>query len=433
MTLDRVQAALAERQPSRMVPDLARITELVDLLGSPQRAYPSIHLTGTNGKTSTARMIDALLRSVGLRTGRYTSPHLESVTERICIDGEPLSADLFAQTYDEVAPYVELVDVRHPERVTYFELLTAMAFAAFADAPVEVAVVEVGMGGSWDATNVIQAPVAVLTPIAVDHRELGATPGAIAVEKAGIVYEGTSVITAVQPPDAAEAILRRTVEVGAQVAREGIEFGIEARSLAVGGQSLGIRGLHRSYGDVFLPLHGSHQARNASYAVAAVEAFLSRELDPDAVREAFASVTSPGRLETMRTSPTILLDAAHNPAGAETLATALEEAFTFTRLVGVVAVLGDKDVHAMLTALEPVLTEVVVTQSSSPRALPVDDLAAIAEEVFGSDRVSVEDRIDDAIDTAVRLTEEGGAYGGAGVLITGSVVTVGEARALLRR
>ena len=433
MTLDRVQAALAERQPSRMVPDLARITELVDLLGSPQRAYPSIHLTGTNGKTSTARMIDALLRSVGLRTGRYTSPHLESVTERICVDGEPLSTEAFAQVYDEVAPFVELVDGRHVESVTFFELLTAMAFAAFADAPVEVAVVEVGMGGSWDATNVIEAPVAVLTPIAVDHRELGSTPGQIAVEKAGIIYPGATVVTAVQPVDAAEAILRRTVEVDATIAREGIEFGVEARSIAVGGQSLGIRGLHRSYDDVFLPLHGSHQARNASYAVAAVEAFLSRELDPDAVREAFAAVTSPGRLEILRTSPTILLDAAHNPAGAQTLAAAVAEAFSFTRLVGVVAVLGDKDVRAMLEALEPILSEIVVTQNASPRALAVDRLAEVAEDVFGDDRVSIEDRIDDAIDTAVRLTEEGGAYGGAGVLVTGSVVTVGEARALLRR
>jgi len=431
-------AALAGRYPSedRMVPDIERITLLLDLLADPQRAYPSIHLTGTNGKTSTARMVDALLRSFGLRPGRYTSPHLHSPTERITIDGEPLSPERFAAVFDEVMPLVEIVDSRSPVPMSFFEVLTAMAFAAFADAPVDAAVVEVGLGGLWDATNVLHAGTAVVLPVGLDHVPLlGTTLAEIATEKAGIIHPGATVVMAAQPAEAAQVLLRRCVEVGATVAREGLEFGVLDRRTAVGGQLLTLQGLVGTYDEIYLPLHGPHQAANAAAALAAVEAFLggSGGLDPDAVREGFAQASSPGRLEVLRTSPTVLVDAAHNPDGMAATVAALADAFSFTSLVAVVACLADKDVQRMLEVLEPAVTSIVVTTTSSPRAMPVEDLRELAASVFGEDRVDVEDALDDAIDTAVRRAEEEEAYGGAGVLVTGSVVTAGEARTLLRR
>jgi len=434
--LARVEKGLDERFPSRMVPDLDRITDLLDLLGSPQRGYPSIHITGTNGKTTTARMIDALLREFGMRTGRYTSPHLESVTERIALDGVPLDADRFAAAYDDVAPFAELVDGRHEDPLTFFELLTAMAFAAFADAPVEIAVVEVGLGGRWDATNLVQAPVAVVTPIGLDHVGiLGGTVEAIAGEKAGIIHPGAVVVEAPQPPEAAAVLDRRADDVGATIVRAGVDFGVRSRVVAVGGQMLEIEGLGGSYEEIFLPLHGAHQAGNAVCALAAVEAFFGAgrdrgRLDIEVVRAAFASVTSPGRMEVVRRSPTVILDGAHNPAGAAALAAALDEAFSFQRLVAVVSVLSDKDAAGLLEALDPVVDSVVVTTNSSPRALPVDDLAAIAVDMLGESRVDVEARLDDAIEAAVTAAEEDGSVSG-GVLVTGSIVTVGEARRLL--
>ncbi len=421
-----------------MEPSLDRMRALVDLLGDPQNASPAVHITGTNGKTSTARMIDALLRAFGLRTGRYTSPHLESVTERICLDGEPLEPERFASVYDEVAPYAELVDAAEEHPLSFFELLTGMAFAAFADAPVDAAIVEVGLGGRWDATNVVDAPVAVVTSVGLDHMAyLGDTVGQIAAEKAGIVKPGAFAILAQQPVEAAEQVLRRCAEVGATVAREGLELGVLSRQVAVGGQLVTLRGLAGDYPDVLLPLYGAHQAGNAACALAAVEAFLGRDepLDLDTVREAFAAVRSPGRLEPVRSGPTVLLDGAHNPAAATALVATLGESFSFRRLVGVVAVLADKDAAGLLGALEPVLDHVVVTQSSSPRAMPADRLAAIAVEAFGADRVDVEPRLDEALDAGIRLVEEdphdvGDA--GVGVLVTGSIATVGEARHLLR-
>jgi dihydrofolate synthase/folylpolyglutamate synthase len=437
VTLQRVLAELATRYPSedRMVPDLERIRLLCDLLGSPNKAYPAIHLTGTNGKSSTARMVDALLQAFGLRTGRYTSPHLDSVTERIAIDGAPLSEERFAEVWDEIGPYVEVVDSRMPEAMTFFEVLTAMAFAAFADAPVDVAVLEVGLGGAWDATNVVEAGVAVVLPVGLDHVPLlGTTVGEIAAEKAGIIHSGATVVLAQQSAEAAEVLLRRCAEVGATVAREGLEFGVVHRATAVGGQLLTLQGLADRYDEVFLPLHGAHQAANAAAALAAVEAFLGdQSLDADLVREGFARVDSPARLEVARSSPTVLLDAAHNAPGMAATVAALADAFAFTHLVAVVAVLGDKDAQAMLEVLEPAVAQVVVTQNASPRALPVDALRELAVEVFGEERVHVEDALDDALSTAVALADAEAEYGGAGVLVTGSVVTVGEARTLLRR
>ena len=418
-----------------MEPDLDRIRLLCDLMGSPHTAYPSIHLTGTNGKTSTARMIDALVRAFGLRPGRYTSPHLNTVTERITIDGDPLSDERFAEVFDEVLPYVELVDSRSPVPMTFFEVLTAMAFAAFADAPVDVAVLEVGLGGLWDATNVVNAGTCVILPVGLDHVPLlGTTLTEIATEKAGIIHEGSTVVLAAQQPEAAEVLLRKCAEVGATVAREGLEFGVVDRQTAVGGQLLTLHGLAGRYDDVFLPLHGLHQAANAGAAIAAVEAFLGGgqgSLDPDAVRQGFADVSSPGRLEVVRTSPTVLVDAAHNPHGITATVAALTDAFAFTYLAAVVACLADKDVRTMLEVLEPAVSVIVVTQNTSPRAMPVEQLRELAEDVFGPDRVHAEDRLDDALDTAMGLADGESAYGISGVLVTGSVVTAGEARTLL--
>ncbi|MDG4805740.1 bifunctional folylpolyglutamate synthase/dihydrofolate synthase [Micromonospora sp. WMMD1120] len=435
-----VEAELAARGFTRMVFELDRIESLLDLLGSPQRAYPSIHLTGTNGKTSTARMIDSLLRAFGLHTGRYTSPHLETVRERISLDGEPVSEERFAAVYQEVKPLAELVDARSDEPLTYFDMTTALAFATFADAPVDIAVVEVGLGGAEDATNVIQAGVCVITPIGLDHTEwLGDTLQDIALAKAGIIHSGATVIAAAQEEEAARPILERCAEVGATIAREGAEFGVLRRAVAVGGQVLSLQGLGGVYDDVFVPLHGAHQAQNAAVALAAVEAFLGagarRQLDIEAVREGFASASSPGRLERVRTAPTVLLDGAHNPHGMAATVTALQEEFAFSKLVAVLGVLADKDATSLLELLEPVVDQIVVTRNSSPRAMATADLAALAVEIFGEDRVESAEEMPDAIELAVALAEEDvpGELSGVGVLVTGSVVTVADARRLLKR
>ena len=439
--MQEVEQEIVSRRPEHSV-DLAldRMAELVGLLGDPQRACPVIHITGTNGKTSTARMTDALLRSRGLRTGRFTSPHLVSIRERICVDGAPIDPERFVAAYEEVIPYVQLVDARHPVEMSFFEVLTGMAFAIFADTPVDVMVLEVGVGGRDDATNVADGVVAIVTPISLDHtRLLGGTIEEIAAQKAGIIKPGAVAVLAQQPLAAAEVLLRRVAEVGASVAREGVEFGVMSREQAVGGQQLVLRGLRGTYDDIYLPLFGSHQAGNAACALAAVEAFagVSDEadaLDADLVREAFAMVSSPGRLEIVRRSPTIILDAAHNPAGMAATAAAIEEAFTFTHLTGVFAASRDKDVPGMLSELEPLLDEVVVTHNSSDRSMDPGEAAEIAAEIFGEDRVLSADRIEDAIDAAVTLADEAaeaGLPGGAGVLITGSVITAGDARKLL--
>src|SRR6266566_1859543 len=402
-----VEREIISRRPEHSV-DLAldRMTELVGLLGDPQRACPVIHITGTNGKTSTARMTDALLRGRGLRTGRFTSPH--------------------------------------PVAMSFFEVLTGMAFAIFADTPVDVVVLEVGLGGRLDCTNVADGVVAVVTPISIDHtRMLGNTVEEIAAEKAGIIKPGAIAVLAQQPLAAAEVLLRYAVEVGATVAREGVEFGVLSREPAVGGQQLSLRGLRGTYEDIFLPLFGSYQAGNAACALAAVEAFagVSDEniygpagLDAGLVREAFAKVTSPGRLEVIRRSPTIIIDATHNPAGMAATVAGLQESFIFRHLTGVFAASGDKDVAGMLAELEPVLNEIVVTRKSSERSMDPGETADLAAEIFGEERVTCADRLDDAIDVAVALADEAVAETGPGsgaVLITGSVITAGDARRLL--
>jgi dihydrofolate synthase/folylpolyglutamate synthase len=452
--LAEVERDIAARRPEHSIdPTLVRIADLASLLGDPQRACPVIHITGTNGKTSTARMIDTLLRARGLRTGLFTSPHLLSMPERISLDGEPLDAQRFVELYAELLPYVRMVDERHEVRMSFFEVLTGMAFAAFADAPVDVAVVEVGMGGTWDCTNIADGTVAVITPISIDHtRYLGSTVEEIAADKGGIIKPEAIAILAQQPVAVAEVLLRRAADVGATVAREGLEFGVLDRDLAVGGQRLDLRGLHGDYRDVFLPLFGSYQAGNAACALAAVEAFAgvgshalpdgsqSASLEDTLVREAFGSVSSPGRLEVVRRSPVTIVDAAHNPAGMAAAMAAVTEAFTFTSLFCVLAVSEDKDVSGILDELEPLVDSVVVTRNSSPRSMEVAKLAELAEAVFGPDRVRSAPRLDEAIDVAVMLADEvnaadansgGTVPGTAGVFIAGSVITAGDARALL--
>jgi dihydrofolate synthase / folylpolyglutamate synthase len=456
--LREVELEIAARRPEHQIsPTLDRIAMLTSLLGDPQRAFPVIHVTGTNGKTSMTRMIDALLRERGLRTGRFTSPHLVSMRERICVDGVPLSAERFAELYDEIEPYVQLVDARQPTPLSFFEVLTGMMFAAFADAPVDVAVIEVGMGGTWDATNVADGAVAVVGPVAMDHMNyLGDTLEAIAGEKAGIIKPGAVAVLAQQQLAAAEVLLSRVAEVGATVAREGIEFGVLARERAVGGQQLVLQGLRGTYADIYLPLFGEHQAGNAACALAAVEAFAgvsesagledggsitlgpglsSVGLDPGLVRAGFAKATSPGRLEVLRRSPMVIAVAAM-PAGLwAATAAAITESFSFSRLIGVFAVSEDKDVAGVLAELEPVLSDIVVTTNSSARSMPVRSLAAIAREIFGEDRVLARDRLDDAIEAAVNLADEAigddDLPGSSAVLVTGSVITAGDARLLL--
>ncbi|WP_237568879.1 bifunctional tetrahydrofolate synthase/dihydrofolate synthase [Mycolicibacterium lacusdiani] len=460
-SLLQVEHLLDQRWPeTKIEPSLGRITALLELLGSPQRAYPSIHVAGTNGKTSVVRLIDALLMALHRRTGRTTSPHLQSAVERIAIDGEPLSPAAYVETYREIEPFVELVD-RQSEadggpRMSKFEVLTAMAFSAFADAPVDVAVVEVGLGGRWDATNVVDAPVAVITPIGIDHADyLGDTIAEIAAEKAGIIVKAeeepvplevdlsTVAVIGQQVPEAMEVLLAQAVRTDAAVAREDSEFAVLSREVAVGGQVLELQGLGGVYSEIFLPLHGEHQAHNAVVALAAVEAFFGagagRQLDVDTVRAGFANATSPGRLERMRSAPTVFIDAAHNPAGAAALTAALEQEFDFRYLVGVVSVMADKDVDGILAALEPAFDVLIVTHNGSRRAMEVEALAMRAEERFGQERVVIASTLPDAIETATAMVEDAGAsddgagFSGAGMVITGSVVTAGAARTLFGR
>ncbi|MEX3505598.1 bifunctional tetrahydrofolate synthase/dihydrofolate synthase [Corynebacterium sp. LK2510] len=439
--LARVEAELEQRWPESTIdPTLERVAAVMDFLGRPQDSYKVIHVAGTNGKTSTSRMVESLLRELGHRVGRTTSPHLQSVTERIAIDGEPIHPADFVRIYEEIKPFIEMADERCGQRLSYFEVVTCIAFAAFADAPVSVAVVEVGLGGRWDATNVVDADVNVITPIGIDHTDyLGETIEEIAGEKAGIITNPDSVtVIANQEPAAMNVVLERTVEVGSAVARLGAEFDVEASGVAVGGQTLSLRGLAGEYDEIFLPLAGAHQARNAALALAAVEAFSGAgrdlHLDIDSVRRGFAAATSPGRLERVRATPTTFIDATHNPQGARTLADALQRDFDFTRLIGVLGVLGDKDAAGIFEALEPVLSEVVITQNTSPRACDAYELTDVAREVFGEERVHVVENLPGAYELAVELAEDAlaevGVQSGSGIIITGSVVTAGEARAM---
>jgi dihydrofolate synthase/folylpolyglutamate synthase len=431
-------ALLARWPETRLDPTLDRVRRLCEVLDHPERAVRAAHLTGTNGKTSTARMVEALLRAAGQHTGRFTSPHLESITERISIGGEPLTEEAFRTTYNRIAKAANVVDDEQLEadghRLSFFEAVVGMALATFRDAHVDAAVIEVGMGGSWDATNVVDAPVAVLLPIAVDHADyLGRTPELIAREKAGIIKAGATAVLARQLSSVDRLVAERAAEVGAHLVREGVDFAATRRTPVVGGQMLSLVGLRARYEDIFLPLSGPHQAQNAATAVAAVEAFLDQPLQERLVQEAFADVTSPGRLEVVSARPHIVLDAAHNPHGAAAAAAAMSESTGPSLAVGVVSVMADKDCLGILEALVPILSAVVCTQNSTERSMSAENLAESARTVFDQDQVHVVPDLADAIDRAVVLAASSRASAEpASVLVTGSVVTVGEARALLK-
>lgn len=428
---------LTSRWPEhRVAPTLTRVARLMELLGDPQRAVPVIQVAGTNGKGSTAIMIESLLMATGLRVGRFSSPHLSDVRERICIDGKPISREDFIHVWAEIAPYVELVDEARHDGVamTFFEVITAMAYAAFADAPVDVAVMEVGLGGRWDATNVADAAVAVVTPVGLDHTHiLGSTLAEIAAEKAGIIKEGSVAVLAGQQPEAAGVLLRRAVEMGSRVRAEGPDFGVLDRRVAIGGQLLRLETTGGPVSDVFLPLHGEHMARNAALAVAAVEAFLAGQpLNPEIIVEGLDRVSAPARLELVRTSPPIVVDTAHNEPAARTLVRGFAEAYSCQPTIGIVAMMRDKASAEVLSIFSEVMDQVVITQvAGSPRARPVAELAALAEEFFPAGAVHRATTMAEAIDTAVMLADTLSEHGG--VLIAGSVIAAGEACRLLKK
>lgn len=457
--LAQVEAQILARAPEHKVqPSLERVELALDYLGNPQKTFKAVHITGTNGKTSTSRMVERLAAATGMRTGRFTSPHLHTIRERIALDGEPISAEGFIAAWEDVAPVIELVDAHSAKnggpRMSFFEVLTVMAYAVFADYPVDVAIVEVGMGGRWDATNVLEQATAVITPIGRDHeRWLGSTIGEIAYEKSGIIKPGATVIAAAQPEEAQAQILQAVADNRAllrqdvsgyvsfdarvdleaeSLARENGGLAVASRQFAVGGQMLTLVTAAAVYQDVFLPLHGQYQAHNALLALAAAESlFGGRALPAQIVENAFAQVTSPGRLEVVRTSPTVLVDAAHNPHGVSALRTALEESFPLKHLVLVYAAMADKDVEGVLSELEPICEAVVCVPMDSPRAMELEDLVEIADDVFGSDRVRSATNLVDAVDLAAQLAESSDdPLPASGVLILGSVVLAAQAREL---
>lgn len=434
--IDAIEQALLKRWPeTRIAPTLERIAALVDALGSPQLTYPTIHVGGTNGKTTTARMIDSLLFEMGLRTGRFTSPHLESYLERISINGQPIDPKAMIFSYNDIAAYLDFMDSKFDTPISFFEAMTALAFAAFAEHPIDVGVIEVGMGGEWDATNVVDADVSVIMPIDLDHTEyLGSTISEIAKTKAGIIKEGGFVVLAQQQPEAAVELLKKAAEVGADIAREGVEYVIESRAVAVGGQVLTIKTPKDTYEEIFLPLHGKHQASNAAAALVAVEAFFGdQELDYEAVLAGFANVQSPGRCEVLHRDPTIIIDAAHNPHGAKAITETIQNEFTFDEVIGVVAAMGDKDVQGALVEFEKIMDSIIVTKNSSSRSMPVAEIEKIARSIFGADRVFAADNLEEAIEKAIKDSVRPLSEDTLGILITGSVVTVGEARTIVRK
>lgn len=425
--------------------DLDRMRLILDLFGHPEESFRVIHVTGTNGKGSTARMAEAICRAYGLRTGLYTSPHLERITERIAIDGQSIPDEDFVDLWDQVKAFVDMTDAAMERdgkpKMSFFEVLTAMAIWKFADAPVDVAIVEVGMGGEWDATNVLDADAAVIGPIDMDHmRWLGDTVEQIAVTKAGIIKPGCTAVIGRQPhEETVMPILEAAARAkGATLVRDGYEMDVASRMPAVGGQVATLDTPLGSYTDVPVAKFGEHQAHNALAALAAAEVVIptSGALDGDLVAEALGGVKVPGRIEQVRTSPTIIVDGGHNVNAAEALRAALEESYDFTQLVGVVAMMADKQVEEYLGVLEPMLSQIVVTENSwRERVMPAEELEQVAVRVFGRERVVREDALPDAIQRAVDMVDSEDDLGvgyGHGVLICGSFVTAGDARAMLK-
>lgn len=436
-THGEIVTELQARWPEhRIGRSLERIEALCDLLGSPQDACPVIQITGTNGKGSTGLMIEALLRALGLRVGRISSPHLQDLTERIAIDGRPMDADAFDGLVEECRPYIAMVDARLLDGIpmTFFEVMTGLAYAAFAQAPVDVAVVEVGMGGTWDATSVADAAVAVVCPVDLDHTHiLGSTTEEIAGEKAGIIKPGSTAVVARQRPEVARVLADRCREVGARLLVEGTDFALLGRQPAVGGQVIRLEAAGGPVDDILLPLFGAHMAHNAALAVAAVEAFLGgRALASDVIAEGLGSVAAPARLEVVHRAPTVVLDTCHNPHGARATIDGVTEAFDFDPLIGVTAMMRDKDVDGVLEVFAERMSALVCTGvASTSRGLTPEELAERAEEHFPAGRVSAAPTMADAVERAIALADEAG--GRAGVLIAGSVIAAGEARSLLVR
>lgn len=436
--LDAIEKALLNRWPeTRIAPTLERIAALADVLGSPQLSYPTIHIAGTNGKTTTTRLIDSLCYQLGMRTGRFTSPHLESFLERISINGEPISPEGMIATYNDIALYLDLIDSKMPNKLSFFESMCALAFVAFAEYPVDVGIFECGMGGEWDSTNVINAAVSVVTPIGFDHMEyLGDTLEKIATTKSGIIKENSFAVLARQEAEVAQILMHKCAQVDATPLREGVEYSVKNRALAVGGQLISISGVYGDYDDLFLPLHGAHQAANAATALAAVEVFAGEtQLDETVVREAFANATSPGRCEIIMRNPTVIIDAAHNPHGAQSLRKTMKDEFDFDTIIAVIAPMGDKDVDGILEELEDVVSHVIVSRNSSHRAAPLSELKSQASSIFGSDRVTAIESLSEALSTAIEQARlhNGVHDSNAAVLVAGSVITAGEARGIIRR
>lgn len=436
--LDAIERALLNRWPeTRIAPTLDRIAALADALGSPQLSYPTIHIAGTNGKTTTTRLIDSLCFQLGMRTGRFTSPHLESFLERISINGEPISPEGMIATYNDIALYLDLIDSRMPNKLSFFESMCALAFVAFAEFPVDVGIFECGMGGEWDSTNVISADVSVMTPIGFDHMEyLGDTLEKIALTKSGIIKESSFAVLARQEPDVAQVLMHKCAQADATPIREGMEYSVKSRTLAVGGQLISIAGVYGEYKDLFLPLHGAHQASNAATAIAAVEVFAGEsKLDEEVVREALVNATSPGRCEIIMRNPTVIVDAAHNPHGAQSLERTISEEFDFDSIIGVIAPMGDKDVDGILEELESVIGRLIISKNSSHRAADLSELKASADAIFGSDRVTAIDSLQEALVKAIEQArlDNGVSDSNTAVLVAGSVVTAGEARGIIRR
>lgn len=428
---DGVYAALLERQGEQWVqPRVERTRRVLELLDDPQRTYRVIHVTGTNGKTSTSRIIESLLRSLGLRTGLFTSPHLERFTERILIDGEPVADAAVADAWDEIQPFVQMVDAELEAAgdapLTFFELLTVLAFVACADAPIDVLVLEVGMGGEWDSTNTADGDVAVFTPIDIDHTDrLGNTIAEIATVKAGIIKQGAAVVSAAQPDEARRAILARAERMDATVVFAGEGFSLEAQTLAVGGQLLTVRGIAGSYPELYLPLYGAHQGANAALAIAAVESLIGggdQPLNAEVVADGLGATTSPGRLQLLGTAPTVLVDAAHNPHGARALVAALDEAFDIDEWGAVVGILAGKDTVGIVSTLTPAVARVFATAPDSERAGDPDLIADVAEAADVP--VTVHPTLEDAADAARAWAAESDRRA---VIIAGSVVLAGEA------
>jgi len=428
-THDEAVAFLDARIGHGIQPGLDRIAGLMKLMTDPQRSYPVIHVAGTNGKTTTVRMITALLEAHGLRIGAFTSPHLRAIEERFYVAGHDLDHAGFVDAVADVAPFVELFEQTEQTSVTYFEVTAALAFQTFAAAGVEVAVVEVGLGGRLDATNVVDADVSVVTGIALDHMSyLGSTIGEIAAEKAGILKEGGMLVTGPLAAAAEGAFTAQVAATGSVWHRFGADFGPEDAVKAVGGWQSDFQGLRGRYDEIVVPLHGRHQVDHLATSVAACELFFGRELDSEAVRSGAADVKSPGRIEVVGRSPLILIDGAHNEESIEGLAEALQSEFPPAHWVLVIGVRGDRDLEKLMGPLRGLVGRVIATQPADKKAIPAEEVAAIAIDVFGTEvPVEVVAPVSQAITEAIDRAGETGS-----VVVTGSLYVVGEALGRLK-